>query len=92
MFACYIKILYQAQYIQTYYSFFLFIICMKEQFQKPRGGGVGYTLNWIKPQVYITDHSKAVLQIWFFVFAYFGVNFCTVFTFYVSSVYLVKFR
>ena len=57
-------------------------------------GEVGYTLNWFKPQVivYITDHSKAVLPIWFFVFAYFGVNFCTVFTFYVSSVYLVKFR
>ena len=57
-------------------------------------GEVGYPLNWFKPQVifYITDHSKAVLLIWFFVVAYFGVSFCTVFTFYVSSVYLVKLR
>ena len=33
---------------------------------------------------YITDRSKAVLLIWFSVFACFGVSFCTVFTFYVS--------
>ena len=29
---------------------------------------------------YITDRSKAVLQIWFSVFACFGVGFCTIFT------------
>ena len=33
---------------------------------------------------YITDHSKAVLLIWFSVLACFGVSYCTVFTFFVS--------
>ena len=57
-------------------------------------GDVGYPFNWLKPPVifYITDRSKAVLLIRFFVFAYFGFSFCTVFTFYVSSIYLVKYR
>ena len=38
---------------------------------------------------YITDRSKAVLLIWFSVFACFSVSFCTVFTFCVS-IYLVR--
>ena len=41
---------------------------------------VRYLLNRFKPQViiYITVHSKAVLLIWFSVFACLGVSFCTV--------------
>ena len=51
-------------------------------------------LNRFKPPVifYITDCSKAVLLIWFSVFACFRVLFCTVFTFCVSRWYLVSFR
>ena len=41
---------------------------------------------------YITDRYKAVLLIWFSVFACFGVGFSTVFTFCVSRLYLVMFR
>ena len=45
-------------------------------------GEVGYPFNRFKPPVifYITDRSKAVLLIWFYVFACFqcfGVSFCT---------------
>ena len=40
----------------------------------------------LKPPVtfYISGRSKAVLLVWFSVFACFGVIFCTVFTFFVS--------
>ena len=48
--------------------------------------------NCLSPQVifYITDRSKAVLLIWFSVFACFGVSFCTVFTLCVSRCYLFR--
>ena len=54
-------------------------MCMIEPLQKLEGE-VGYPLNRFKPPVifYITDRSKAVLQISFSVFACFAVSFCTV--------------
>ena len=47
---------------------------------------VGRLLNRFRPSVifYIPGRSKSVLLIWFSVFAFFGVNLCTVFTFCVS--------
>ena len=49
-------------------------------------GEVARLLNQVKPPVifHITDHSEAVLLIWFSVLACFGISFCTVFTFCVS--------
>ena len=40
----------------------------------------------------ITNRYKAVLLYLFSVFACFGVSVCTIFTFYVSRLYLVRFR